>query len=65
MYIRQLLTATALTGLLALFGAFLSLPALAGDNQPVESFYDMEQVTGSSEEEASLPSHIEETIEVN
>ncbi len=76
MYIRQILTAAALTGFLALFGAFSSVPAVAQDTEPVNYYYDFEkgvtvfvadaeEAMGTPVEDASLPSHIEETIEVN
>ena len=67
MYIRQILTATALTAFLGLFGAFSSVPAFAYESED-DSYVGFETgmtVQENSVEEASLPSHIEETIEVN
>ncbi len=76
MYIRQIVTATALTGFLALFGAFSSVPAMAQDVEPENYYYDFEkgvtvfvaneeEAKGTPVEDADLPSHIKETIETN
>ena len=70
MYIRQILTATALTAFLGLFGLFSSLPAFADETVRDDSYADFDKdmtvfVEGSAIEEASLPSHIVEMFEVN
>lgn len=70
MYTRQTVTGIAFVAVFALIGSFASLPAFANETVRDDSYADFDKdmtvfVEGSSIEEASLPSHIAETIEVN
>ncbi len=74
MYTRQIVTGTAFMAVFALIGLFASLPAFAYETEADDSYADFdkgmtvfveEEAMGSPVEEASLPRHIAETIEVN
>ncbi len=73
MTIRQKLTTTALLGLFGLAAVLPGASAIADDVQWDKTFYDVEtgatvdlteSTGGSPLEEAALPSHIIETMEI-
>lgn len=74
MYTRQTVTGIAFMAVFALIGLFASLPAFAYETEADDSYADFdkgmtvfieESSQGASVEEASLPRHLAETIEVN
>lgn len=78
MYFRQIATATAIYGFLALAGLLPAFPTLANDVAPTDRFYDVMQGdyvsigvketsepgqnAESSGEQAAIPSHVQQTL---